>query len=65
MLTEKEIKSEADASEANLRQSVKNDNLIPAIGVRPGVNSDHFPSRIHNVLDEVTSFCSFSFSNSP
>lgn len=57
VLTEREIKSETDASEANLRQSVKNDNLIPAIGARPGVNSDNFTSRISNVVDEVTVLC--------
>jgi hypothetical protein len=57
VLSEREIRLEAEASESNLRQSIKNDNLIPAVGTRPVMALDNFSSRpsplLSNVLDEV------------
>jgi hypothetical protein len=58
VLSDREIKLEADASENNLRQSIKSENFIPAVGIRPVMATlDNFSSRpsplLSNVLDEV------------
>lgn len=55
VLSDREIKAESDASDIHLRQSVKSDILIPAVGVRPGITVDMTqPTCYNNVLDEVT-----------
>lgn len=55
VLSDREIKAESDAADINLRQSVKNDSLIPAVGARPGMTVDLTqPSRFNYVLDEVS-----------